>query len=200
MSDTRDSYPWYAIVQQHGSLEQGDFIKRCPIIELKDIGEVEKESSGMADSDSGILTEGLQVEGEASEYDVIVISQSCDIKNEKIPLILVCPYYKLSEAGEPGKRLFPKSDKNKKENLRQGRIMGYHLLNRCELAGFETDDYLVVDFRTVYAVPFRTMMALAKMRMPRLRLLPPYREHLSQAFARMFMRVGLPTDIPPFKS
>jgi hypothetical protein len=32
----------------------------------------------------------------------------------------------------------------------------------------------------------------------RLRLLPPYREHLSQAFARLFMRVGLPADIPPF--
>lgn len=28
-----------------------------------------------------------------------------------------------------------------------------------------------------------------------LRLLPPYREHLSQAFARYFMRVGLPQDL-----
>ena len=34
----------------------------------------------------------------------------------------------------------------------------------------------------------------------RLRLLPPYREHLGQAFARYFMRVGLPVDIPPFKN
>ena len=25
---------------------------------------------------------------------------------------------------------------------------------------------------------------------------PPYREHLAQAFARFFMRVGLPIDIP----
>ena len=29
----------------------------------------------------------------------------------------------------------------------------------------------------------------------RIRVLPPYREHLSQAFARFFMRVGLPQDI-----
>jgi hypothetical protein len=29
-------------------------------------------------------------------------------------------------------------------------------------------------------------------------LLPPYREHLSQAFARFFMRVGLPVEVPPF--
>ena len=33
----------------------------------------------------------------------------------------------------------------------------------------------------------------------RIRLLPPYRELLSQAFARFFMRVGLPVDIPSFK-
>ena len=32
----------------------------------------------------------------------------------------------------------------------------------------------------------------------RLRLLPPYREHLSQSFARFFMRVGLPIDTPSF--
>jgi len=27
----------------------------------------------------------------------------------------------------------------------------------------------------------------------------PYREHLAQAFARFFMRVGLPVDISPFR-
>jgi len=31
-----------------------------------------------------------------------------------------------------------------------------------------------------------------------LRLLSPYKEHLSQSFARFFMRVGLPIDIDPF--
>ena len=30
--------------------------------------------------------------------------------------------------------------------------------------------------------------------------MPPHREHLSQAFARFFMRVGLPIDIAPFDS
>ena len=33
----------------------------------------------------------------------------------------------------------------------------------------------------------------------RLRLCPPYREHLAQSFARFFMRVGLPIDIPEEK-
>ncbi len=85
-----------------------------------------------------------------------------------------------------------------KESLRQGRIVGYHLLNKCEISGFERD-YQVVDFRSVYSVPFDFILELARMRGERLRLLPPYREHLSQAFARFFMRVGLPVDIPAFK-
>ncbi len=36
---------------------------------------------------------------------------------------------------------------------------------------------------------------IEKRGIPRFRLLPPYREHLSQAFARFFMRVGLPIPI-----
>ncbi|MEZ2279409.1 MAG: hypothetical protein ACBR12_21120, partial [Microcoleus sp.] len=32
----------------------------------------------------------------------------------------------------------------------------------------------------------------------RWRLKSPYLEHFSQAFARLFMRVGLPSAIPPF--
>jgi len=45
---------------------------------------------------------------------------------------------------------------------------------------------------------FDFLINFAKQKDQRLRLLPPYREHLSQAFARFFMRVGLPSDIPPF--
>ncbi|MBE0478052.1 hypothetical protein IBX65_02895 [Candidatus Aerophobetes bacterium] len=64
--------------------------------------------------------------------------------------------------------------------------------------GFERG-YTVVDFRSVYSVAFDFIVELAEKRGKRLRLLPPYREHLSQAFARFFMRVGLPMDIPSFK-
>ena len=59
-------------------------------------------------------------------------------------------------------------------------------------------DYLLVDFRTVYGVHFDTLLDLIRKSTRRLRLLPPYREHLSQGFARFFMRVGLPVEIPPF--
>jgi len=56
-------------------------------------------------------------------------------------------------------------------------------------------DYQVVDFRNVYGVQFSLLQNMAENIQDRIRLLPPYREHLSQAFARYFMRVGLPQDI-----
>jgi hypothetical protein len=71
------------------------------------------------------------------------------------------------------------------------------LLNRCNLTGFETD-YLICDFRSLFGVHLTTLNDLAAQQSPRLRLLPPYREHLAQAFARFFIRVGLPIDVPPF--
>jgi hypothetical protein len=58
----------------------------------------------------------------------------------------------------------------------------------------------VVSFREVWSLPlvFVRNMAGAIGQRPRLR--SPYREHLAQAFARYFMRVGLPVDIPAYRS
>jgi len=56
-----------------------------------------------------------------------------------------------------------------------------------------------MDFRRVYSLPVAFVRMQAEKSLPHLRLLPPYREHLSQAFARFFMRVGLPLNIPPFR-
>jgi hypothetical protein len=54
----------------------------------------------------------------------------------------------------------------------------------------------VVDFHEVHTAPLNQVRAFAKSAGKRLRLRPPYREHLAQAFARFFMRVGLPGDVP----
>lgn len=172
-----EKYPWYEIVRFDEPLLQGDFIDSCPVIiplSLIGVGEVKVD---------------------VIEYDVIIMSQSCDLAHGKLDLVLVCPVWPLSEFEKIND--FFKSKKGK-EALRRSNVPGYHLLNKCEIEGFESD-YLVVDFRNVYGVPFDFIVELAKKRGKRLRLLPPYREHLSQAFARFFMRVGLPVDIPPFK-
>ena len=169
-------YPWYEIVNGSSPLLQGDFVDSCPVVVPPTAIESEKVSA------------------EVIEYDVVIMSQSCDLVQKKLDLVLVCPIWPLKEF--ENRSDFFKSRKGK-EALRQGNVPGYHLLNKCNLDSFNKD-YLVVDFRSVYSVPFDFIVDLAKKKGKRLRLLPPYREHLSQAFARFFMRVGLPVDIPQF--
>ena len=82
------------------------------------------------------------------------------------------------------------------EDARKGRLPAFHVLAASAITGFERE-VRVIDFRRVYSLPVSFVRSRAKAA-KRLRLLPPYREHLSQSFARFFMRVGLPIDIPPF--
>ena len=170
-------YPWYELVDGYEPLMQGDFIDACPIV-VPSLEIFEKRSGDI----------------EVICYDVVIMSQSCDLVYKKVDLVLVCPFYPLNEFEKT--KPFYRSEEGK-EALRRGYAPSYHLLNKCEIGGFETD-HLVVDFRNVYGVPLKPLVILARRREKRLRLLPPYREHLSQAFARFFMRVGLPVDIPPF--
>lgn len=75
------------------------------------------------------------------------------------------------------------------ERLTQG-----DLILNCPLIAWKAELLQVPHY--VYSVPRSFLESLLKQRMQsRLRLLPPYREHLSQAFARFFMRVGLPVPI-----
>lgn len=170
------NYPWYEVTENE-ELLQGDIINSCQLI-----------------VPPSTMKTGLETV-DVIEYDVIIMSQSCDLINKKLELVLVCPIWPLSvfEKKSPSFK-----SKEMKESLRRGYLPGYHLLNKCEVEGFERE-YSVVDFRSVYSVPFSFLVEQVQKRPRRLRLLPPYREHLSQAFARFFMRVGLPIDIPHFK-
>ena len=76
-----------------------------------------------------------------------------------------------------------------------GRFPWFELVDGMQL---EQGDFQLVDFSRVFTIAVRLTRDLAVSQGMRLRLNPPYREHLAQAFARFFMRVGLPVDIPPF--
>jgi len=57
---------------------------------------------------------------------------------------------------------------------------------------------LVVDFRAIYSLPFNYLNGRIEQIGDRWRLRSPYLERFSQAFARSFMRVGLPSSVPEF--
>lgn len=108
--------------------------------------------------------------------------------------VLLCPLWRQSELHD-GFLSTPKG----MEEARRGNVPGAHVLNTCRVPGIEESEYRVVDFRRVHSLPLALVRQFAAAHSPRARLLPPYREHLAQAFARYFMRVGLPVDTPAFR-
>lgn len=171
-------FEWYEKCENgDDSLQQGDIIPECTII----IPPLE-------------LNEGDSPDLEVQKIDSIILSQSCDLVQNKIDIVLVCPYLSLTDwiEGSP----FNENKKTRRkavDDLKKGHFPAYHLLNKMEEGVFY--DYQVVDFRNVYGVHRQLLKGLAQKTQDRIRLLPPYREHLSQAFARYFMRVGLPQDL-----
>lgn len=172
---------WYEIIENSNELEQGDFIYNCPVIYPPK--NIKIEENQLIESDAeGIL------------LDVVILSQSCDLKGKKINNVLVCPVYELNFFQEKFETF---KHKKNLEQIRKGYQHSYHLLNECILDGFKSG-FKIVEFKQPFSVDIKYLENFVS-NQKRLRLKSPYKEHLSQAFARFFMRVGLPTDIPSFR-
>jgi hypothetical protein len=178
---TVTTYPWFSIVSGD-ELEQGDMLENCPVFQPPEDLTLKAE----------IKLNDAKFKWD--DRDLIIMSQSCDISKgrEKIQEILLCAVWKRSELkGDLA------SDKGLEE-ARKGRIPAVHVLAASSILGFDRE-VRIVDFRQIHTLPIGFVRRRASMT-KRIRLLPPYREHLSQSFARFFMRVGLPIDIPSFSS
>lgn len=129
------------------------------------------------------------------EYDLLIVTQSCDLENQKTSLVACRPVYPIGDF-ERVNVGFQK--KGRWEEVRKGRIEGLHLLG-SRTDPLDNRSASVVDFREIYSLPFGYLTERAATIGSRWRLAPPFLEHFSQSFARFFMRVGLPASIPPFK-
>jgi hypothetical protein len=164
-------------------LEQGDILLACPVYLIP-------PAAIRAPGECAITVD---------EQNVIVLTQSCDLAihngQSKVKDVILAAVYLKSEMRET--KPFNKSDGW--EDARKGKYPGYHVLNQCELPGHELD-FMLVDLRRIFTLSVDAVREFAAADgKKRVRLLPPYREHLAQAFARFFMRIGLPVDIAPFK-
>jgi hypothetical protein len=174
-------YPWYKNVPPESPLEQGDIISGCSVI----MPEAEHYNAIL----TGVLT---QQDIPIEKFDAVVLSQSCDLAHGKIDAVIVCPVIELrqflNDISVPSKE----REKWIKE-LHHGKMPAYHLLNElgCKVL---PQGFCIVNFHHIYSLPKMFLQEIVKTN-ERIRLLPPYREHLSQSFARYFMRVGLPSDI-----
>lgn len=180
-SDLAQQYPWYSI-GRFDDLQQGDLVPRCPIVLPDSSVYSEMLSSGL---DEGGTESTLQRPLQATCHiaDVIIITQSCDLARDDCDQVLVCAYQSADHFA-----------KNQRLAMAKDRFVALHMIEACESEEVNFGQQ-VIDFRTVYGLPKDFLLALTSARGMRPRLLPPYREHLSQSFARYFMRVGLPRNL-----
>jgi hypothetical protein len=159
-------YPWYEIVSDR-TLLQGDILEdftfNVPITKSKEI--------------------------EPQTYNVIVMSQSCDI--EEAEYLILCPIWTKKEIEKDKPTFF---SGGKIGYLRKYHLVGWHPINKCELKGFERP-WRVVQFWRILEVKKEEVEKHIDSAGKHIRLLSPYRENLSQDFARFFMRVGLPKPL-----
>jgi hypothetical protein len=159
-------------------LMQGDYITDCAVPIFAEIP-----------------TEKIKITPKVKVYNLIIITQSCDLANGKAPFVALCPIYTITEFEVENPKA---AQKGFWEQVRRAKIEGLHLVSSFENSE-NNCECLVVDFREIYSLPFEFLTKHAESLETRWRLKSPYLEHFSQAFARFFMRVGLPANIPPFK-
>lgn len=176
---------WYQVVQE-AALLQGDILLRCPVIVIA------AELSWPRPADT-------PMDVDIEEMDLIVMTQSCDLGNNKVEGVLLAqvtawPQVVSAEVQKGNPYIQSRHFRNQ---LIEGNIPGLSLLHKREQE--PALSWSVVDFRRLFTLSKGFLNSFAASLGPRLRLRSPYREHMAQAFARYFMRVGLPHDARAFE-
>jgi hypothetical protein len=186
---------WYEVVGPKEPLMQGDLITDCPVLAWKE----ERTRAGSAEASTERLRSGF----DAIAVDVVIMTQACDLAQHKVRNVTLCRHDALAEwrtSWEEDRRAKSRGTGNEAwqnlcNNIRNGFVWNLSMLNAADLDDIKLE-HRVVDFHEVYTVPRVFLESfLREQNSNRPRLLPPYREHLSQAFARFYMRVGLPVDV-----
>ena len=165
-------YPWYCVTEGD-DLQQGDLLRAFPVII--------PVNGGAADPFEP------EIEVDIQYFNVLVMTHSCDLAQEKVDTVVLCPHVDIAKAQEVDEDL---KAKHILKEIQKGKFIRYQLL-----APSNTDILMpvqVLDFGRVVSMPKDFVRSFAGQSGKRLRLLPPYREHIAQSFARCYMRVALP--------
>lgn len=189
-----EKYAWYTSASSDTPITQGDIVFKCPV----PIIDVKREYPFFT------------VKG--NHFDVIVVTQACDLEQQKVNEVTLCPIEGLSSVvkGLMDKEFQEKDgydylsltnkERKKKEQfiteIKKGSYRDLHLLNK----NYEIPDvdlsYSVVILKQKFTMPVDSLQEIVSERSgKRLSLLPPYREHLAQAYASNYDRIGLPVPI-----
>jgi hypothetical protein len=124
-----DEYPWYKLIEGE-ELEQGDILWACPII-------------------VPVVDFGHEVTSDVLEFDVVVMTQSCDLVNEKVTDVILCPHWDLSEVGEVDSSL---AKRDTQQAILKGYRYRYTMLAASEYPELPMSVRLV-DFGRIFSLP-----------------------------------------------
>ena len=151
-------------------LSQGDILDDCPIL-------VWKPAPPPLD---------LDVPPEIRIIRVVVLTQACDLAQDKTTRVVVAPVH---DAAELVARNILKAVAIR-DQVRRGQVFGWYFLPAASAPVAVAES--IVDLRELHTIERRTLEYLvgAGKRIGRIRT--PWREHLAQHFGTTYMRIALP--------
>jgi hypothetical protein len=151
-------------------LSQGDILDDCPIL-------VWKLAPPPLD---------LNVPPEVRIIRVVVLTQACDLAQDKTTRVVVAPVH---EAEELVARNILKAGAIR-DQVRRGQVFGWYFLPAAPAAINLAES--IVDLRELHTIERRTLQYLVGAGKRVCRLRTPWREHLAQHFGTTYTRIALP--------
>jgi hypothetical protein len=180
----------FILTKVNDPLSQGDILKDCQYLVIPD--DLELKEDGAHNFDIDIYER------------VIVMSNSCDLDQEKIGLVLLCPVYELHAYCEkliPGefinlgeKKKFMDKIRNFKREIFENAREGYFLLGECGIEEPATEP-LFIDFGNAYSLPLTYIKSFVKsdsVNRKRPQVIDPVRRELLAKFGEFYMRENEP--------
>ena len=170
------TYDWFDLVAEN-AVEQGDVFRSF------DVPRVVRDGSG-------------RYVARVTHGDYIVLSQTCDLENDKVNEVLLANVLSYDALCGSGGQNFRSTGFRK--SIVRGVLPAYFLLPpHGEMSGWS---WSIVDFHHLHLVEKVACEEYVKSSGPRLRLRSPYKEYLAQSYGRYMMRVALPSPLSAFES
>jgi len=194
LGDDVASTSWYQVLSGDDStLEQCDLVSNLRVVfPVDDEMETAPKEELLQNDDSHEGGSPVRIPADYEYVNAIVLTQTCDLDYNKVDSVLVAKVQAWTDYVSASKF----DEKNAKmwlERVQKGQVVHLVLMQPREEA--PVMKLSVVNFRSVYSVDPGSLRRHVAQENERLRLTPPHREFVSQAFARCFMRVALEDDL-----
>lgn len=150
-------------------LSQGDILDDCPILVWKPATPLD-----------------FDVPPEIRVIRVVVLTQACDLAQDKTTRVVVAPVH---DAAELVARNILRAVAIR-DQVRRGQVFGWYFLPAAPAPVALAES--IVDLRELHTIERRTLEYLVGSGKRICRIQTPWREHLAQHFGTTYMRIALP--------